>query len=94
MARRPKVTQQKRARERARQAVILQDQGKTKDARELLLQNASEIRALTATMPSSERMRDLERRYYSLGTQAAPAPADRKILRQIDSGAAGAAVRY
>ena len=86
-------------RERTRRAVMLQDQGKVKEARELLMQNAAEIQGLTATMAPSQRMLDLQRQYYSLGASAAPAAPsqlslDRKILRQLDAGSAGAGVRY
>jgi Ca-activated chloride channel family protein len=86
-------------RERARRAVELQDQGKTKEARELLLQNASEIGSLVGSMMPSQRMLDLQRQYQALGAQAAPAtPAQmsvgRKLLRQLDAGMAGSGVRY
>jgi Ca-activated chloride channel family protein len=86
-------------RERARRAVELQDQGKTKEARELLLQNASEIGSLVGSMMPSQRMLDLQRQYQALGAQAAPAtPAQmsvgRKLLRQLDAGTAGSGVRY
>jgi hypothetical protein len=98
----PRVTEavvEQVTRERARQAVILQDQGKIKEARELLLQNASQIQGLTATMAPSKRMRDLQSQYYSLGASVAPAaPAqinlERKMLRQLDAGMAGSGVRY
>ena len=86
-------------RERARRAVELQDQGKTKEARELLLQNASEIGSLVGSMMPSQRMLDLQRQYQALGAQAAPTtPAQmsvgRKLLRQLDAGTAGSGVRY
>ena len=50
-------------------------------------------------MAPSQRMLDLQRQYYSLGASAAPAAPsqlslDRKVLRQLDAGAAGASVRY
>ena len=57
-------------RERTRRAVLLQDQGRVKEARELLMQNANEIQGLTASMAPSQRMLDLQRQYYSLGRQA------------------------
>ena len=77
-------------RERAQRAVALQDQGKVKEARELLMQNASEIQGLAASMPPSPRMLDLQRQYQALGAQAAPATADqlnlgRKLLRQLEA---------
>ena len=86
-------------RERARRAVELQDQGKTKEARELLLQNASEIGNLFGSMVPSQRMLDLQQKYQALGVQAAPTtPAQlsvgRKLLRQLDAGTAGSGVRY
>lgn len=86
-------------RERARRAVELQDQGKIKEARDLLLQNASEIRSLAATVKPTQRMLDLEQQYQALGVQAAPASPTqmslgRKVLRQLDAGMAGSGVRY
>ena len=86
-------------RERTRRAVMLQDQGRVKEARELLMQNANEIQGLTATMAPSQRMLDLQRQYYSLGASAAPAAPtqlslERKMLRQLDAGTAGSGVRY
>ena len=86
-------------RERTRRAVLLQDQGRVKEARELLMQNANEIQGLTATMAPSQRMLDLQRQYYSLGANAAPAAPtqlslERKMLRQLDAGTAGSGVRY
>ena len=70
-----------------------------KEARELLLQNATEIQALTASMPTSARMLDLQQQYQALGAQAAPVTADglnvgRKLLRQLEAPAANAGVRY
>ena len=99
----PKVTEavvEQVTRERAQRAVVLQDQGKIKEARELLLQNASEIEGLTATMKPSQRMLDLQTQYRALGApQVAPASPQqmslgRKLLRQMDAGAAGSGVRY
>ena len=86
-------------RERAQRAVALQDQGKVKEARELLMQNATEIQGLTASMVPSQRMLDLQRQYQALGAQAAPAkPAqlmlERKLLRQLEAPTANAGVRY
>jgi Ca-activated chloride channel family protein len=86
-------------RERAQRAVELQDQGKIKEARELLLQNASEIQNMAKTTKPSQRMLDLQSQYYALGAQTSPATPQqmslgRKLLRQLDSGAAGSAVRY
>jgi hypothetical protein len=98
----PKVTEavvEQVTRERTRQAVVLQDQGKVKEARELLLQNAGEIQGLIGTMVPSQRMLDLQRQYYSLGASVAPAAPsqlslERKMLRQLDAGMAGSGVRY
>ena len=86
-------------RERTQRAIALQDQGKVKEARELLMQNASEIQGLTASMIPSQRMLDLQRQYYALGAQAAPAMPEqpileRKLLRQLQAPAASAGVRY
>jgi hypothetical protein len=86
-------------RERARRAVELQDQGKTKEAHDLLLQNASEIGSLFGSMVPSQRMLDLQQKYQALGAHAAPAtPAQmsvgRKLLRQLDAGTVGSGVRY
>ena len=86
-------------RERAQRAIALQDQGKVQEARELLMQNAREIQGLTASMPPSPRMLDLQRQYHALGAQAAPATAEqlnlgRKLLRQLEAPAASAGVRY
>src|SRR6185312_9955921 len=57
-ARDPKVAEavvEQVTRERTMRAVALQDQGKIGEARELLLQNATEIRGLMATMPVTQR---------------------------------------
>ena len=86
-------------RERAQRAVVLQDEGKVRESRELLLQNASEIQGLMATMIPSQRMLDLQQQYHALGVQTAPTTPQqmnlgRKLLRQLDAGAAGAGVRY
>jgi len=63
------------------------------------MQNAREIQGLTASMPPSPRMLDLQRQYHALGAQAAPATAEqlnlgRKLLRQLEAPAASAGVRY
>ncbi len=86
-------------RERAQRAVALQDQGKVQEARELLMQNATEIQGLTASMVPSPRMLDLQRQYQALGAQAAPAKPgqmslERKLLRQLEAPTANAGVRY
>jgi Ca-activated chloride channel homolog len=87
-------------RERAQRAILLRDQGKYEEARELFIKNAAEIKAATAAMPNaSPRLMELGRQYHSFGIQAAPTSAgqktlERKILRQMDTGVSGAATRY
>jgi hypothetical protein len=86
-------------RERTQRAIALQDQGKIKEARDLMMQNATEINALAATIPLSQHMRDLQTQYYALGAQAAPATGDhllagRKAMRALQAPAASAGVRY
>ena len=86
-------------RERTVRAVALQDQGKIGEARELLLQNAAEIKGLMATMPVTPRMQELGAQYQALGAAAAPATPEhlnigRKLLRQLEAPAASAGVRY
>ncbi len=86
-------------RERTQRAIALQDQGKIKEARDLMMQNATEINALAATIPLSQHMRDLQTQYYALGAQAAPATGDhllagRKAMRALQAPAANAGVRY
>jgi len=86
-------------RERARQAILLQDAGKIGEARELLMRNAQDLNALMASMPVSQRLQDLQQQYYALGAHSAPASpqgnaASRKLLRQLQGNAAGAGVRY
>jgi Ca-activated chloride channel family protein len=85
------------ARERAQRAIVLQDQGKIKEARELLLQNVTEIDQLGAAV--SPHLKSLRLQYNALGAQAAPASpqvlsAGRKALRQLENSAVGAGVRY
>ena len=87
-------------RERTQRAVALQDLGKLAEARELLLQNATELHNLMAAIPVTQRMIDLRTQYLALGAPA-PGPAKpdqlnagRKLLRQLDAPAANAAVRY
>jgi Ca-activated chloride channel homolog len=87
-------------RERTQRAVALQDAGKLAEARELLLQNATELHNLMAAIPVTQRMIDLRTQYLALDAPA-PGPAKpdqlnagRKLLRQLDAPAANAAVRY
>jgi len=86
-------------RETTQRAIILQDQGKIKEARELMAENASLINSLLASMPLSEHMQNLQQQYYALGAQPAPASADqlsatRKAMRSLQAPAANASVRY
>jgi Ca-activated chloride channel family protein len=86
-------------RERTQRAITLQDQGKIKEARELMAQNATELNALMATMPLSEHMMDLQTQYNLLGSIVGPATADersagRKSMRALQAPAAAAGVRY
>jgi Ca-activated chloride channel homolog len=86
-------------RERTVRAISLQDQGKIGEARELLLQNATDLNNVMATMPVTARMLELRKQYQALGAQATPATPeqlnlDRKLLRQLDAPAASAGVRY
>jgi len=74
-------------RDRAARAVVLRDQGRTDEARALLLQNTSEIDAYVATAPSAA-LSDISRQYNSLlGGMAKPSQwnEQRKLLRQMDS---------
>lgn len=85
-------------RERTQRAVALQDAGKLAEARELLMQNATELSNLMAAMPVTQRMVDLRSQYQALGAAAPVKPdqlnASRKLLRQLEAPAANAAVRY
>jgi Ca-activated chloride channel homolog len=86
-------------RERSVRAISLQDQGKIGEARELLMQNAAEIDGLMAAMPVTPHMQELRKQYHALGAQTAPATPEqlnlgRKLLRQLQSPAASAGVRY
>jgi hypothetical protein len=86
-------------RERTQRAVALQDEGKIKEARELMMQNATEINSLLASMPLSQRMQDLQGQYYALGSLLGPPTTDqlsasRKTMRALQAPAANAGVRY
>ncbi len=86
-------------RERAQRAVTLQDQGKIKEARDLLLQNAAQIQGLAAVVAPSKRMLELQQHYSALGAQSAPTTAHqmnlgRKALRALENTQAGSGVRY
>ena len=84
-------------RERTQRAVALQDQGKIKEARELMMENATEINNLLAVMPMS-LLGSQERQYSILGAQMGAASADlnsgRKAMRALQAPAAGSGVRY
>jgi Ca-activated chloride channel family protein len=85
-------------RERAQQAVALRDQGKGDEARKLFEQNVSDIHAYLKVKPSA-RLQDLGKQYGVFANPAlAASPSQwnlqRKELRSLDTGAAGAAVRY
>jgi Ca-activated chloride channel homolog len=87
-------------RERTLRAITLQDQGKIKEARELMMQNTTEINSLLATMPASQHMLDLQGQYNVLGSMlSAPGSADdraagRKAMRALQAPAAASGVRY
>ena len=87
-------------RERTIRAVTLQDQGKVKEARELLMQNATEINSLLATMPVlSSHMQELQSQYSRLGAASGPVSADqlgssRKAMRALQLPAASSGMRY
>ena len=85
-------------RERTTRAIALQDQGKIKEARELMLENATELNSLLASMPMSPHLRDLQSQYYILGAQTGAMPdqlsSGRKSMRALQAPAAAAGVRY
>ena len=87
------------ARARAREAVILRDQGQHEQARQLLLQNATEINAFSSITPGVTRdLMDLGKQYEALGAATPSAPgaisAQRKALRELDANRAGSGRRY
>ena len=86
--------------ERSRLAVDLRDKGKFDEAQALLKQNAHDIKdyAARAKTPNTELL-ELGRQYEALGAAPAPTTAakageDRKLLRQLQTPAAGAVSRY
>jgi Ca-activated chloride channel family protein len=86
-------------RERTQRAIALQDQGKIKEARELMMENATELNNLLATIPLSPHLNDLKNQYYVLGAQTGAMSADqlssgRKAMRALQAPAAAAGVRY
>jgi Ca-activated chloride channel family protein len=87
------------ARARAREAVILRDQGQHEQARQLLLQNATEINAFSSVTPGVTRdLMNLGKQYEALGAATPSAPgaisAQRKALRELDANRAGSGRRY
>lgn len=87
------------ARARAREAVILRDQGQHEQARQLLLRNATEINAFSAITPGVTRdLMNLGKQYEALSAAAPSAPAaisaQRKALRELDANRAGSGRRY
>jgi Ca-activated chloride channel family protein len=88
------------ARSRAREAVSLRDKGQHEEARRLLLQNATEIKAFGARTPGVTReLMQLGEQYQALGSvpaSAAPSAlsAQRKALRELDANRPGTARRY
>ena len=84
---------------RTQEAIALRDQGKTEEARQLLLQNAAEINSFAMSVPGvSQQLRDLGAQYNALGAFAPASPSqlgmERKVLRQLDTTRAGSATRY
>jgi Ca-activated chloride channel family protein len=98
----PKVAEavvEQSVRARTQRAILLQDAGKHAEVPGLLLENAAEIEALSAFMAPSTRLRELQKDYYMLGTQTGAVSASglstgRKLMRSLDAGKPGAAVRY
>ncbi len=87
------------ARARAREAIILRDQGQHEQARQLLLQNATEINAFSSITPGVTRdLMNLGKQYEALGAATPSAPgaisAQRKALRELDANRAGSGRRY
>ena len=89
------------ARGRARQAIILRDQGKLEEAAALLRQNATEIDAFTSGLSSPPgALIDLSTSYRAMGsTFARPASPQeygyqRKTMRGMDARGAGSPTRY
>jgi Ca-activated chloride channel family protein len=87
------------ARARAREAVSLRDQGQHEQARQLLLQNATEINAFASITPGvTGELMNLGKQYEALGAAAPSTPgaisAQRKTLRELDANRAGSGRRY
>ncbi len=88
------------ARARAREAVALRDKGQHEQARQLLIQNATEIQGYAASAPATSlQLIDLGKQYQALGAappDAAPGlmSTQRKALRELDANRAGTGRRY
>jgi Ca-activated chloride channel family protein len=88
------------ARERAQQAVKLRDEGKSTEAARLFQQNAEEIRTFQGTLAQPSKVLDALQNQYNNFSRSAPTAspgqwsADRKLLRQMDSGSATGGARY
>jgi Ca-activated chloride channel homolog len=87
------------ARARAREAVILRDKGQYEQARQLLIQNATEIEQFAVVTPGITReLMDLGTQYRAFGAATPSAPgaisAQRKALRELDANRAGTGRRY
>lgn len=86
--------------ERSRQVVELRDAGKLEEAQALLRQNALDINAYAASVPSpSAHILELGRQYNALSAGPAPVSAQqlgeqRKALRYLQAPAAGSGSRY
>ena len=86
-------------RQRAQQAVKLQDAGKASEARQLLMQNATELQSFLASAPvAPARLIELTKQYQVLAAPRAAAAgqglSERKILRELQISGAGSATRY
>ena len=86
-------------RQRAQQAVKLRDAGKVSEARQLLMQNASELQSFLASAPvAPARLIELTKQYQVLAAPKAAAAgqglSERKILRELQISGAGSATRY
>lgn len=88
------------ARARAREAVALRDKGQYEQARQLLIQNATEIQGFASAVPTtSMQLIDLGKQYDAMSAAPATAPASlfhsqRKSLRELDSNRASTGRRY
>jgi Ca-activated chloride channel homolog len=86
-------------RQRAQQAVKLQDAGKASEARQLLMQNATELQSFLASAPvAPAHLIELTKQYRVLAAPKAASAgqglSERKILRELQISGAGSATRY